>query len=56
MAGQNDSTALSEIGAKSAQKLSQLQRFYRSIPAGTHGPACIFWANLAPFSLEMGVR
>ena len=35
-----------------AQKLGQLQPFYRCIPAGMHGPTCIFWANLTPFSLK----
>jgi hypothetical protein len=26
-------------------------RLYSCIPAGMHGPTCIFWANLTPFSL-----
>jgi hypothetical protein len=25
---------------------------YSHIPAGVHGPACIFWANLTPFTLK----
>jgi hypothetical protein len=26
--------------------------FYSCIPTGTHGPTCIFWANLTPFWLQ----
>jgi hypothetical protein len=26
--------------------------FYSCIPTGMHGPTCIFWADLTPFSLE----
>jgi hypothetical protein len=29
--------------------------FYSCIPKGMHGPACIVWANLTPFSAEVGV-
>jgi hypothetical protein len=39
--------------AKSAQKLGQLQSFmafYSCIPTEMHGPTCVFWANLTPFS------
>ena len=43
---------LSENDAVSAQKSGQLQPFYRCIPTGMHGPTCIFWANLTPFSLQ----
>ena len=25
------------------------------IPTGIHGPTCIFWANLTPFSLEAAI-
>jgi hypothetical protein len=42
--------ALSEKDAKLAQKLGQLQSFYRCIPTGMDGPTCIFWANITPFS------
>ena len=36
-----------------AQKLDQLQPFIPyCIPTGTHGPTCVFWANLTPFSLK----
>jgi hypothetical protein len=28
---------------------------YSCIPTGMHGPTCIFWANLTPFSLQ-GLR
>jgi hypothetical protein len=34
---------------KLAQKTSAL---YSCVPTGTHGPTCIFWANLIPFSLQ----
>ena len=30
--------------------------FYRCIPMGMHGPTCIFWANLTPFSLARRTR
>jgi hypothetical protein len=43
----------SENDAKLAQKLGQLQPF-SCIPSGMHGPTCIFWANLKPFSLQGG--
>ena len=33
-----------EVGPTSA--------FYTCTPTGMHGPACIFWANLTPFSLQ----
>ena len=33
-----------EVGSTSA--------FYRCIPTRVHGPTCIFWANLTPFSLQ----
>jgi hypothetical protein len=29
---------------------------YSCTPAGMHGPTCIFWANLTPFSLKARVR
>ena len=33
--------------------LGQLQAAFSScIPTGMHGPTCIFWANLTPFSLQ----
>jgi hypothetical protein len=37
-----------EVGPTSA--------FYRCIPTGMHGPTCIFWANLTPFSLKHLLR
>jgi hypothetical protein len=37
--------------AKLAQKLGETSVFSSCIPAGMHGPTCIFWANLTPFSL-----
>ena len=43
----------SEKDAKLAQKLGQVQPF-SCIPSGMHGPTCIFWANLTPFSLQRG--
>jgi hypothetical protein len=30
--------------------------FYSCIPTRMHGPTCIFWANLRPFSLERAPR
>ena len=30
--------------------------FYRGVPTGMHGPTCIFWATLTPFSLQASVR
>jgi dGTP triphosphohydrolase len=33
-----------EVGSTSA--------FYSSCPTGMHGPTCIVWANLTPFSLK----
>jgi hypothetical protein len=32
-----------EVGPTSAS--------YSCVPTGVHGPACVFWANLKPFSL-----
>jgi hypothetical protein len=29
--------------------------FYSYIPTGMHGPTCIFWANLTPFSLQIDI-
>jgi hypothetical protein len=44
---------LSEKAAKLAQKLGQLQPFINDcVPAGMHGPTCVFWANLTPFWLQ----
>jgi hypothetical protein len=37
----------------SAQTLGQLSAAF---PHGMHGPTCIFWANLTPFSLKAGLR
>jgi hypothetical protein len=37
-----------EVGPTSA--------FYGCIPFGMHGPTCIFWANLTPFSLKPAPR
>ena len=37
-----------EVGPTSA--------FYGCIPFGMHGPTCIFWANLTPFSLKHLLR
>ena len=31
-------------------------QLYGCIPTGMHGPACIVWANLTHFSVEMRVR
>jgi hypothetical protein len=43
----------SEQDAVSAQKLGQLHPFIAVFPQKcTHGPTCIFWANLTPFSLQ----
>jgi hypothetical protein len=42
----------SEKDPKLGQKLGQLQPFL----TGMHGPTCIFWANLTPFSLKARVR
>ena len=42
----------SEKDAMLAQKLGQIQPF-SCIPSGMHGPTCIFWANLTPFSLQL---
>ena len=42
----------SEKGAKSAQKLGQRQPFMAVFSQEReHGPTCIFWADLTPFSL-----
>ena len=38
---------------KLAQKLGQLQPFYSCVPTGVHGPTCILWANLTPFSTQL---
>jgi hypothetical protein len=39
--------------AKLAQKLvPPTSAFYSYIPTGVHGPTCIFWANITPFSLQ----
>ena len=39
-----------------AQKLGQLQPFITVFPQECMvGPTCIFWANLTPFSLEVGL-
>ena len=35
--------------SKLAQKLGPTSVFYCCIPAGMHGPTCIFWADLTPF-------
>ena len=29
-----------------------MSAFYSCIPTGMHGPTCIFWASLIPFSLK----
>jgi hypothetical protein len=41
--GEKDATVGPEVGPTSA--------FYSCINTITHGPTCIFWANLTPFSL-----
>jgi hypothetical protein len=41
-AGEKDRRVGPEVGPTSA--------FYRCVPTGTHGPTCIFWANLTAFS------
>ena len=43
-----------EKDAESAQKLGQLQPFSSCIPTAMHGPTCIVWADLTPFSLRLG--
>jgi hypothetical protein len=42
----------SEKDAKLTQLLGQLQPFLAVLPQELHGPTCIFWANLKPFSLQ----
>ena len=39
--------------AKLAQKVGPTYAFYSCIPTGMHGPTCIFWANLTPFSRKV---
>jgi hypothetical protein len=42
----------SEKDAKLAHTLGQISVVYSCNSTGMHGPTCIFWANLTPFSLE----
>jgi hypothetical protein len=42
-----------EKDATSAQKFGQIQPFCSCIPTRMHGPICIVWANLTPFSLKL---
>jgi hypothetical protein len=47
------SPGCSEKDTKLAQNLGQLQPFtavFVVFPTGMHGPTCVFWANLTPFS------
>jgi hypothetical protein len=37
---------LGEGDAAPAQKLGAASAFYSCVPAGMHGPACVFWANV----------
>ena len=45
-----------EKDAEFAQKLGQLQPFVAVLPQELHGPTCIFWANLTPFSLQLAAE
>jgi hypothetical protein len=47
----NRPAAAGEKGAWLAQKLGQLQPF-TAVSSLMHGPTCIVWANLTPFSLS----
>ena len=39
--------------ASSWPKVGPTIAFYSCIPTGMHGPACIFWADLTPFSPQV---
>jgi hypothetical protein len=39
-----------------ARSRASFSPFYRCVPTGMRGPACIVWASLTPFSLQFGVR
>ena len=37
---------------KVGPEVGQTSAFYSCIPTRVHGPTCVFWANLTPFSLR----
>ena len=47
-------TLLGQLGVSS--EVGPTLALYRCIPTGMHGPTCIFWVNLTPFSPQAWVR
>ena len=47
---EKDAELAQKLGQKLGQQLQPL--IFSYIPTGMHGPACVFWANLTPSSLD----
>ena len=57
LASDEEDADASERDAVSAQtpEVGPTAAFCSRVPAGRHGPACNFWANLTPFSLHQAL-